>query len=117
MHVPEKGFALAEVLVAAGILAVGLLGLASLQVAAAGAAEGARARRVAVSLARNALMGGPIEPGTQSFNRDGREAGQGPFTVAITRLAPVGAAARWRVEVTWPGPRPGLVVLTRLALP
>lgn len=119
MPIGERGFALAEVLVAAGILAVGLLGLGSLQAAAAAAAEGARERRMAVALARNALEG-LDRAGTAGFGRDGREADPGYFTVATRRLAPAGPAARWRVEVTWPGARPGRpgrVVLTRLAVP
>lgn len=131
------GFAMAEVLLAAAILAVGLLGLAALQVAAAAAAETARARRVAVALARNALEAGPGGDAGGTFDREGRALGSGAgrpddgvpdpgtpgrahFTVTVTPLPPAGPAARQRVEVAWPGRRPGesqRLVLTRLAAP
>jgi len=119
---PVNGFALAEVLVAAFILAVGILGLASLQVAAVAAAEAARARMVAVAVARNALEGVPGGNAGAAFDREGRAAvsGSGCFTVKVVRQAPVGPAGRYRVEVAWPGGRSGQprrVVLTRLAAP
>jgi hypothetical protein len=114
------GFALAEVLAAAGILAVGLLGLGSMLVAAARAAEGARARRVAVALVRNALEAGPDGAGTAGFDREGRPARPGGehFTVTVTRLRAPGPAAGYRVEATWPGPgRARRLAVSRLAAP
>jgi Tfp pilus assembly protein PilV len=103
------GFALAEVLVAAAVLAVGLLGLGCLELAAASAAETARGRRLAAALVRNVLEAWPGETGSRTYDREGRlePTGPGQVRVTITRLSDVGPAARFRVEAAWSGGRPG----------
>jgi Tfp pilus assembly protein PilV len=116
------GFALAEVLVAAAILAVGLLGLGCLELAAASAAETARGRRLAAALVWNALEAGLGEADSRTYDREGRldSTGPGQVRVTITRLPDVGPATRFRVEAVWPGGRPGRphrLVLTGLARP
>jgi hypothetical protein len=111
---------LAETLVAAFILAVGLLGLGALQVAAAAAATEARTRRIALVLVRNALEAVPGTTGVTAFDPEGREAGLGPafFTVTVARVA--GAGEWYRAEAAWTGgrrPGPRRLTLDRRVAP
>ena len=137
------GFALADVLLAAFILAVGLLGLARLQVAGTREWSRVRARVVAAGLAEDALesaladarrdwtggtgadAGGRSDSRTEAFDRDGLPAGPGRpcFTVTLTRSLPPQPAAEpgplraWLVQaaVVWTdGDRPRRLVLARL---
>jgi Tfp pilus assembly protein PilV len=97
---PPRGFFLVEFLLAACILGVGLLGLGTLQVAAARGLAGTWNRLIAATLAGNALetaMAGaeaPRVPRVCRFDRDGRPAAAGPAFFTVT-------AARSGVAVDW----------------
>ncbi|MGA2079871.1 MAG: hypothetical protein ABSH53_04570 [Holophaga sp.] len=139
---PRGGFALAEVLVAGFILAVGLLGLAALQVATVRHRAGSWSRQTAVALGLGALEAGLAQlrlerldrdaggPGRQAggwpreaaYDREGRPAGSAPagFTVTLTRAPGPGATVALRAVVTWmegTPPAPRSLALVRLAAP
>jgi prepilin-type N-terminal cleavage/methylation domain-containing protein len=113
----QQGFSLIELLLAAWILGVGLLGLAGVQVAALRMVGASRARLEALALAEGslaALPGDAADPGPRA-----RVAGR--FTVTLVRLPvrpgtlpglrAVAAQVRWREEAQG---EPRNLVLTRL---
>jgi len=116
------GFSLVECLLVAVLLAVGLLGLAGLQLATLRAQAGTRTRLVAETLAASTLeralaevrQSGAGWSGTRRcpHDRDGRPArGTGAFYRVILTASPGPAATlRLRATVSWtagqpPGPR------------
>jgi Tfp pilus assembly protein PilV len=130
----RRGFALAELLLAAFILAVGLLGLGALQVATVRHGGGSWARLTALALALDALEAGSAEarlerpgrdpapgswPREQRYDREGRPArvGEGWFTVTVARRPGPGATEAFRAAVAWtegPSLPPRRLVLVRL---
>jgi Tfp pilus assembly protein PilV len=112
-----------EFLLAAAILAVGLLGLAGLQAGAARAAAGARNRMAELNLAVSALEQGAAlrrtgaEAGwTRQHDRDGQSdtAGAPFFTVTVTSGAGPDGTTRLRAAVVWREGRERTLRLERL---
>ncbi len=113
----RAGFALAEVLVVAFLLAVGLLGLVALQVAAVRAGAGAAARAAALALAEGALetalaqarhreppaFPGAGEPAPRGFGLDGLPAGTRPafFSVGVAHREAGPGIWEATATVTW----------------
>jgi len=95
------GFVLVEVLLAAFILAVGLLGLAALQVAAERVRAATRARTVALALAASALERG--QAGASGHDPDGRPVPgpRGRFTVTVGAAAGPAGTRSLRATVAW----------------
>ena len=133
------GFSLVEFLMAAFILAVGLLGLGAMQIATTRGMAAAGARQTALGLAEAALEGAqwearrafrarcrqppdaPADPGPaprqEPFDRDGWPAAERPgfFTLSVTWSAPDPTPLRVvRARVSWPEPgRAGRLELVR----